>query len=383
MTDLERHFAAVRTPAFVVDERRIEENLAVLTEIKEETGCRILIALKAFAMRSTFPGIAAHLDGCCTTTPDEARHGRLHLAGEVHAGAAAFSDTDMDQLIEDCDHIVFNSFSLWQRHRERIAAASRPISCGIRVNPGKSVGKTPIYDPSRPGSRLGVLRSHFRPDLLDGIDGLHFHALCQQDAADLEQVLHAFEERFGEFLGSMRWVNFGGGHYITRPTYDRDRLRGLIKGFTARHPHLRIYLEPGEAVVLDAGFLVASVLDIVPGDPTPIAILDTSATCHMPDVLEMPYRPDVLGAGLTGERGFDFELAGLTCLAGDVIGRYSFDTPLQLGQRLVFSDMAQYTTVKTNTFNGVRLPSIYRIDRAADLHLERAFDYEDFAGRLG
>lgn len=381
--DLERHFTAVQTPAFVVDERRIEENLRVLTKIKEQTGCSILIALKAFAMHSTFAGIAAHLDGCCATTPDEAHHGRLHLAGEVHAGAAAFSDADMGRLIEDCDHIVFNSFSLWQRHRERIAGASRSISCGIRVNPGKSVATTPIYDPSRPGSRLGVLRAHFRPNLLDGIEGLHFHALCEQDAADLELVLQAFEEGFGEFLAAMRWVNFGGGHYMTHPDYDRDRLCRLINGFADRHPHLKIYLEPGEAVVLDAGYLVASVLDIVPGDPTPIAILDTSATCHMPDVLEMPYRPDVLAAGLLGERGHDYELGGLTCLAGDVIGRYSFDAPLQPGQRIVFSDMAHYSMVKTNTFNGVRLPSIYRIDRTGDLHLERVFGYEDFAGRLG
>lgn len=381
--DLGRHFTRVRTPAFVVDERRIDANLAVLAKIKEATGCRILIALKAFAMRSTFAGISACLDGCCATTPDEAHHGRLHLGGEVHAGAAAFSDADMDQLLEDCDHIVFNSFSLWQRHRDRIADASRQISCGIRVNPGKSVGTTPIYDPSRPGSRLGVLRSHFRSDLLDGIDGLHFHALCQQDAANLEEVLESFEEGFGEFLDRMRWVNFGGGHYITRPDYDRDRLCDLLNGFADRHPHLTVYLEPGEAVVLDAGFLVATVLDIVPGDPVPIAMLDTSATCHMPDVLEMPYRPDVLGAGHVGERGSDYELGGLTCLAGDVIGRYSFDSPLQLGQRLVFSDMAQYSMVKTTTFNGLRLPSIYRIDRAGDLHLERSFGYDDFADRLG
>lgn len=379
----ERHFSAVRTPAFVVDERRIEANLALLTDVKKRTGCRILLALKAFAMRSTFAGIGAHLDGCCATTPDEAHHGRRHLSGEVHAGAAAFSDSDMDQLILDCDHIVFNSFSLWQRHRERIAGAARAISCGIRVNPGRSVAKTPIYDPSRPGSRLGVPRSRFRPDLLDGIDGLHFHALCQQDAADLELVLEAFEEGFGEFLGRMRWVNFGGGHYITRPDYDRDRLCNLIDGFSDRYPHLKVYLEPGEAVVLDAGFLVATVLDLVPGDPTPIAILDTSATCHMPDVLEMPYRPEILGAGLPGERAYDYELAGQTCLAGDLIARYSFDDPLQPGTHLVFTDMAQYTMVKTNTFNGVRLPSIYRIDRAGELHLERVFGYQDFAGRLG
>jgi carboxynorspermidine decarboxylase len=381
--DLDQYFAAVETPAFVVDERRIADNLRVLAAIKAETGCRILMALKAFAMRSTFDEIAATLDGCCATTPHEAHHGRLHLAGEVHAGAAAFSDDDMEQLIEDCDHIVFNSFSLWQRHRDRIADAPRRISCGIRVNPGKSVGKTPIYDPSRPGSRLGVLRSNFRADLLDGIEGLHFHALCEQDAADLEQVLLAFETHFGEYLHRMRWVNFGGGHYITHPDYQRDRLCDLINGFSARHPHLTIYLEPGAAVVLDAGFLVSTVLDIIPGDSTPIAILDTSATCHMPDVLEMPYRPDIIGAADPGALGHDYELGGLTCLAGDVIGRYAFDSALQPGQRLVFTDMAQYSMVKTSTFNGVRLPSIYRVNTAGNLHLERSFGYEDFAGRLG
>lgn len=380
--DIDPHFGAVETPAFVVDERLLARNLRVLAGIKAATGCRILLALKAFAMRSTFGPMAATLDGCCATTPHEARHGRRFFGGEVHAGAAAFSDQDMDQLIEDCDHIVFNSFGLWQRHRGRVAAAARTISCGIRVNPGKSVGKTPLYDPSRPGSRLGVLRSQFQPQLLDGIDGLHFHALCQQYAADLEQVLDAFEARFAEFLPRMRWVNFGGGHYVTRPGYDLERLAGILNGFSERHPHLTIYLEPGEAVVLNSGFLVARVLDIIPGDPIPIAVLDTSATCHMPDVLEMPYRPEVLGAGLPGELDHDYELGGLTCLAGDVIGCYSFRPPLRLGQRLVFTDMAQYSMVKTNTFNGVRLPSIYRVDDKGRLHLERSFGYDDFAARL-
>lgn len=372
----------VSTPSFVVDERLIGKNLAVLERVKRETGCRILLALKGFSMSRTFPLIRTVLDGSCASSVHEAMLGHERFGGEVHAFAAAFSQRDVTAFLSLCDHLVFNSFSLWERFKGEVAAHPRKVSCGMRVNPEKSMGATPIYDPCSPGSRLGVRRASFREELLDGLEGLHFHALCEQDSPDLEQVLIAFEEKFGMFLPKMKWVNFGGGHHISREDYDVDLLIGLIKAFRARHPHLTVYLEPGEAVALNTGFLVSEVLDITDASDMKTAILDTSASCHMPDVLEMPYRPHIIGSGKKGDKGETYRLGGLTCLAGDVIGEYSFDAPLAVGDRLVFTDMAHYSMVKTNTFNGIGLPAIYRIDTEGTLHLERTFGYEDFVHRL-
>lgn len=374
--------SAVTTPSFVVDERLIQKNLDVLSRVKRETGCRILLALKGFSMSSTFPLIRTALDGTCASSVNEAMLGRERFGGEVHAFAAAFGKKDVETFLTLCDHLVFNSFSLWERFRGEVTAHPRKVSCGIRVNPEKSMGATPIYDPCGPGSRLGVRREAFRKDLLDGIDGLHFHALCEQDSTELQPVLEAFEEKFGEFLPSMTWVNFGGGHHISRADYDVDLLIRMIGEFMARHPHLTVYLEPGEAIALNTGFLVAEVLDITEASDMATAILDTSAACHMPDVLEMPYRPVIIGSGKKGEKAHCYRLGGLTCLAGDVIGEYSFDAPLAVGDRLVFTDMAIYSMVKTNTFNGIGLPAIYRIDTEGTLHLERTFGYDDFAHRL-
>jgi len=374
--------SAVSTPSFVVDERLIARNLEVLARVKQETGCRILLALKGFSMSSTFPLIREVLDGTCASSVNEAMLGHERFGGEVHAFAAAFSKKDVETFCDMCDHLVFNSFSLWERFKDQVAAHPRQVSCGIRVNPEKSMGATPIYDPCSPGSRLGVRRDSFREDLLDGIDGLHFHALCEQDSTELEPVLVAFEEKFGEFFPKLTWVNFGGGHHISREDYDVELLIRLINAFQARHPHLTIYLEPGEAIALNTGFLVAEVLDVTSASDMATAILDTSASCHMPDVLEMPYRPHIIGSGKKGEKGHTYRLGGLTCLAGDIIGEYSFDEPLAVGSRLVFTDMAIYSMVKTNTFNGIGLPSIYRVDTEGSLHLERTFGYEDFAFRL-
>ncbi|VFQ46574.1 carboxynorspermidine decarboxylase [Desulfoluna butyratoxydans] len=374
--------AAVTTPCFVVDERLIAENLKVLARVKQETGCRILLALKGYAMSSTFPLIRKELDGTCASSVHEAILGHERFGGEVHAFAAAFSAKDVETLMPICDHLVFNSFSQWERFRKTVAAHPKPVSCGMRVNPEKSMGATPIYDPCAPGSRLGVRREAFREDLLHGIEGLHFHALCEQDSTDLKEVLEAFETTFGKFLPQMTWVNFGGGHHITRKDYDVGLLIRLINDFQARHPHLTVYLEPGEAIALNAGFLVSEVLDITRASDMAIAILDTSASCHMPDVLEMPYRPFIIGSGKKDEKAHTYRLGGLTCLAGDIIGEYSFDEPLKVGDRLVFTDMAIYSMVKTNTFNGIGLPSIYRIDGTGTLHLERTFGYDDFVNRL-
>ncbi len=369
------------TPCFVVDRGALERNLAILRSVQERTGCRILLALKGFAMFHVFPLLRKTLWGVCASSPHEARLGRKEFNKEVHAFAAAYSETHLRSLLKHSDVIVFNSFFQWQRFRPLIETASRAIGCGIRVNPEHSEGKVPLYDPCAEGSRLGVRREQFDGADLRGISGLHFHTLCEHNADALERTLRVFEDKFGTFLKGMSWVNFGGGHHITRADYDVDLLCRLIQDFTARYP-VQVYLEPGEAVALNAGILVATVLDIVHND-MPIAILDVSVPCHMPDVLEMPYRPQVAGAGLPGEKAHTCRLAGLSCLAGDVAGEYSFDRPLRVGQKLAFLDMAIYSMVKTTTFNGVGLPSIALYDNRSDsVVLVKEFGYADYRDRL-
>ena len=371
----------VPTPCFVVDECALNRNLQILDYVQQQTGCRILLALKGFAMFRVFPLLRKTLHGICASSPHEARLGREEFQREVHSFATAYSEADMAELVQLCDHIVFNSFSQWKRFRHTVEAAPRTISCGMRVNPQHSEGAVPIYDPCAPKSRLGVIRRHFDGQDLSEIDGLHFHNLCEQNADALERTLKSFEQQFSDFLPSMKWVNFGGGHHITRPDYDVERLCRLITAFREKYD-VAVYLEPGEAVALNTGILVASVLDIVQND-IEIAILDTSAAAHMPDVLEMPYRPEVVGAAKAGELPFSYRLAGLSCLAGDVIGDYAFPSPLEIGQKLVFLDMAHYSMVKTNTFNGIKLPSIALYNSETDAFtMVRKFRYEDFKNRL-
>lgn len=369
----------VPTPAFVVDTAALRHNLNILAGVKERTGCKILLALKGFAMFRVFALLRTVLDGVCASSPDEARLGREEFQKEVHAYAAAFSRSDMQALIPLCDHIVFNSFSQWHRFKSMVEESKKPISRGIRVNPEHSEGITPLYDPCSPGSRLGVRAEDFINQDLTGISGLHFHTLCEQNSDALERTVKAFETRFGTFLKTLSWVNFGGGHHITRQDYDTDRLCNIINRIKAEY-NVEVYLEPGEAVALNAGFLVASVLDVIRSD-MPVAILDTSAATHMPDVLEMPYRPHVINSALPGEKKFTCRLAGPSCLAGDVIGEYSFDAPLKVEDKLIFTDMAIYSMVKTNTFNGIRLPSILLLDRG-NLEEVRVFGYHDFKMRL-
>lgn len=373
------------TPAFVVDVGLIRRNLGILADVKRRTGCRILLALKGFAMWSLFPVLRETLDGVCASSPDEARLGREEFGGEVHAFAAAYSERDVRALCATADHMVFNSFGQLERFRHLAAAESarlgRTMQLAVRINPEHSEGAVPIYDPCASGSRLGIRRRDFLPDRLDGISGLHWHNLCEQNADCLERTVAAVEKNFGPFIGGMKYVNFGGGHHITRPDYDVDLLCGVVSGFMRRHG-VQVYLEPGEAVALDAGYLVTTVLDVVRAD-MPFAILDTSVPAHMPDVLEMPYRPHIIGSGLPGEKAHTYRLGGLSCLAGDVAGEYSFDAPLVVGDRLVFTDMAHYSMVKTNTFNGIRLPDIAVFDPADDsLGVVRSFGYEDFRTRL-
>ena len=377
--------ARVATPAFVIDEGLLADNLTVLGRVKARTGCRILLALKCFAMYRVFPQLAEVLDGVCCSSPHEARLGREEFGREVHSFAAAYSAADIEDLALTSDHLVFNSFAQKDRFmplaRQRAAAAGRRLEFGLRINPEHSEGAVPLYDPCAPGSRLGIRRADFRTDRLDGISGLHWHNLCEQDADCLERTVAAVEHAFGDVLPRMAYVNFGGGHHITRPGYDLDLLVSIVNRFRERWG-VQVYLEPGEAVALNAGYLVATVLDVVNAD-LPVAVIDASVPAHMPDVLEMPYRPHVIGAGEPGEKGWSCRNGGLSCLAGDVAGEYSFDRPLVAGDRLVFTDMAIYTMVKTNTFNGVQLPAIVLYHPDEDrLETVRRFGYEDFKTRL-
>jgi carboxynorspermidine decarboxylase len=370
------------TPAYVVHLGKLEDNLRILDEVQQASGATILLALKGFAMFGVFPTIRKTLKGICASGPHEAQLGAEEFKGEVHSFAPAFKEEDLRTCLKYSHHLVLNSFSQWKRWRPIIEANERPVSVGLRVNPEVSTGSVPLYDPCAPNSRLGILRSEFEGESLDGIEGLHFHTLCEQNSDALEKTLEGFEKRFGEFLPGMKWVNFGGGHHITRSDYDRDRLIRLIRHFRETYD-LKVYLEPGEAVALNTGLLITEVLDVLPRDK-PIAILDTSVTAHMPDVLEMPYRPGIIDGYGPGEKPFTYQLGGMTCLAGDVIGDWSFEKPLAPGDRLAFTDMAHYTMVKNTTFNGIQLPSIATYDPETDsVNVLRSFGYRDYRDRLG
>lgn len=384
---------SVPSPCFVVDEQALLDNLRVLAGVRGRTGCKIILALKAFAMFRLFPSMRGFLDGASASSLNEARLGREEFGGEVHVCAPAYRDDEFDALLELADHITFNSFSQVERFLPR--AEKRVLSksgsrrswhapwafCGLRINPEHSEVETALYDPCARFSRLGVTAGQLKDRNLRGITGLHFHTLCELNADALERTLAAVELKFEPALRRVSWVNFGGGHHITRADYDVDKLCALVSGFKERYG-VEVILEPGEAVALNAGVLVASVLDIVHNE-MPVAVLDTSAAAHMPDVLEMPYRPGIAGAGGPGRHPYTYKLGGLTCLAGDVIGDYSFPKPLERGQRLVFLDMAHYSMVKTNTFNGINLPAIaVRRAGAGGLEIVREFGYRDFRNRL-
>ncbi len=373
------------TPAFVVDLGLLEENCRILDGIRQRTGCKILLALKCFAMYAAFPLLRQYLDGICASSPHEARLGREEFQREVHAFAAAFSESDIRELSVTSDHLVFNSFAQLERfglQAKQIAdSAGRRLQFGLRINPEHSEGAVPMYDPCAPGSRLGIRRSDFLVDKLDLITGLHWHNLCEQGADCLQRTIAAVEKSFGDVLGRMEYVNFGGGHHITREDYNRELLVELINAFQQQWK-VQVYLEPGEAVALNSGYLVATVLDIIEAD-MPIVIMDASVPAHMPDVLEMPYRPHVIGSSLPGEQPWTCRIGGLSCLAGDVAGEYSFPEPLAIGQKLVFTDMAIYTMVKTNTFNGVQLPDIVTWQPGTgQFEVVKTFGYNDFKQRL-
>jgi carboxynorspermidine decarboxylase len=377
---MELDFGYLPTPCYIVDERLLKRNLEILKTVQDRTGCRILLALKGFSMYAVFPLIREYLKGVTASSLFEARLGFEEMGGEVHVYSPAYIEDEFEELLKYCDHIVFNSFSQWNKYKARVRNHQKPIECGIRINPEYSEIETPIYNPCYAHSRLGVTLDNFRPDDLDGIDGLHFHTMCEQNSDTLERTIEVVDEKFGSYMKGLKWVNFGGGHHITRKDYDLDRLVRTIL-FIKEKYHVDVYLEPGEAVALNTGYLVASVLDVV-NNGMDIAILDTSAACHMPDVLEMPYRPRIIGAGYPGEFAHTFRLGGLTCLAGDVIGDYSFQNPLKPKDRLVFCDMAHYTMVKNNMFNGVNLPCIALFSEEEGVRTLKRFGYSDYKSRL-
>ncbi|MGT2756464.1 carboxynorspermidine decarboxylase [Streptococcus ovuberis] len=370
----------VPTPAFVVEENLLRQNLEILARVKEEAGCKILLAQKAFSMFHFYPLIAKYLDGTTASGIHEAKLGYEEFGGETHVFSPAYRPEEIEELLPICDHLVFNSFGQWLRYKDQVLASGKSV--GLRINPECSTQEGhAIYDPCSPGSRLGITLEQFEGQDLTGIDGLHFHTLCQQNSDDLATTLRAVEEKFGSYLHQMKWLNFGGGHHITRADYDVDLLIAEVKRIKETYG-VEVYLEPGEAVALNAGYLVAQVLDITENRGVFNAILDTSATCHMPDVLEMPYRPHIIGSGEPHEQPYTYRLGGPTCLAGDHIGEYSFAQPLEIGSRLIFCDMAIYSMVKTNTFNGMPLASIMAVDAHNQVSLVKSFGYEEFKRRL-
>ncbi|WP_151736240.1 carboxynorspermidine decarboxylase [Paenibacillus tengchongensis] len=368
------------SPAYLVDERLLKKNLETLNYVQEKSGAKILLAQKGFSMHALYPLVGQYLHGVTSSSLFEARLGFEEMGKEVHVYAPAYMDREFDELLGYTDHIVFNSFDQWNRFKDRVQNAGKPISCGIRVNPEYSEIEVPLYDPCYNFSRMGVTLPNFRPDELEGIEGLHFHTMCEQNSDTLERTLKVVEEKFGQYLHGMKWLNFGGGHHITRADYDLEKLIACIIHMKETY-NVEIYLEPGEAVALNTGYLVATVLDTM-HNGMDIAILDTSAECHMPDVLAMPYRPNIIGSGQPGEFAHTYRLGGMTCLAGDIIGDYSFPEPLKYGDKLIFLDMAHYSMVKNHMFNGVNLPAIASYNEEEGLKVIREFEYNDFSGRL-
>lgn len=374
----------VPSPCFVVDEIALERNLNILKKLADDSGATILAALKAFSMWHFGTKTSQFLSGTCSSGLHEAKLAKEFYPGEVHVFSAAYGEQDLNEILKIADHVVFNSCNQWLRFQENIKSAKkrRPhLEFGLRINPEHSEGDVPIYDPCAPGSRLGIPLSELDESVLDGISGLHFHTLCEHGFEPLERTVKVVEEKFGHLIKDMTWINFGGGHHITAPGYDVNGLTKLIKNFKEKYD-VKVYLEPGEAVAIGTGVLIAEVLDITFNQLSQ-AILDTSATCHMPDTLEMPYRADITYSGLANEKAHTYRLGGLTCLAGDVIGDYSFDEPLKIGQRLIFEDMGHYTMVKTSTFNGTKLPALAVWNSETDsLQVIKQFSYDDFKNRL-
>lgn len=370
-------FNNLPTPCYVVDENKLIDNLQILKQVQDDTGCKILLAQKAFSMFREYALIRRYLAGTTASSLFEAKLGAEEMGGETHIFSPAYKDDEFDEIASLCGHIAFNSFAQLEKYRSRCAKAS----IGIRINPECSTQIHAIYDPCTPGSRLGVTLPSMRPELLNGVDGFHFHTLCEQDAEDLAVTLEAVEMKFGRWLPHMKWLNMGGGHHITRPGYNIPLLEKCIRNMQEKYG-LEVYLEPGEAVALNAGYLVTEVLDIVENSGITNLILDSSAACHLTDVLEMPFRPLLNSSGQPGEKAYTYRLSSCTCLSGDIFGDYSFDYPVKIGDRLRFDNLAIYSMVKNNTFNGIQLPSIAVMEMGGDCRIIKSFGYDDFKSRL-
>jgi carboxynorspermidine decarboxylase len=386
-------FSKVPTPSYVVDEHLLRKNLTILRSIMDRTGCEILLAQKAFSMHSVYPLIGSYLSGTTASSLFEAKLGFEEMGKEVHIFAPAYREEEFDEILSICDHIVFNSIQQWEKFKYKIyeynrkqeekrgiSDGGRRVSCGLRINPEYSEIETDLYNPCFENSRFGVTLAKLQGADLTGLEGLHFHTMCEQNSDVLKRTLTIVEEKFRSYLPEMKWINFGGGHHVTRDDYDIETLVDCIDHMKNTYG-VQVYLEPGEAIALNAGWLVSSVLELLENGMQ-LAIMDTSAACHMPDVIEMPYRPNILGSGVKGAYPYTYRLGGPTCLAGDVIGDYSFPEPLKHGDKLAFCDMAIYSMVKNNTFNGINLPSIYLREEAGNIRLIKKFGYEDFKGRL-
>lgn len=369
----------LKTPCYIIDKSKIRHNLEILKKVSDETGCKILLAQKAFSMYSLYPFIGEYLTGTTASGLYEARLGYTEMRKENHVFSPAYREDEIDEIIDICDHIIFNSPSQLEKYKSK--AIKKGKSIGLRINPEHSTQEGhAIYDPCAPFSRLGTTASKINEKILEGVEGLHFHTLCEQNSDALETTLNAVIEKFGKYFPKIKWINFGGGHHITRADYDIEKLKQCILKVKNKY-NLDVYLEPGEAIALNAGILLTEVLEITENNMQ-IVILDTSAACHMPDVLEMPYRPPLLNSANPNEKKYTYRLSSATCLAGDVIGDYSFDEPLKIGQKLEFQDMAIYSMVKNNTFNGMKLPDIVLKEENDDYKIIRSFSYDDFKNRL-
>ena len=374
-------YKSIKTPAYICEEKLLRKNLELLDYVQKRTGAKIILALKGFAMFSTFSLVSEYLHGTAASGLNEALLGRSEMNKEVHTYSPAFKDDEIKEISIISNHIIFNSFNQLNHFKNIVKETNPNISIGLRVNPDVSTVDVDLYNPCAPFSRLGVTKKNFKFDNLDLVEGLHFHALCEQNVDALEIVLKNFEEQFAPILNNMKWVNFGGGHHITRSDYDIEALINLLSEFKSRYKNLEVYLEPGEAVGWQTGVLVSTVLDIV-NNGIDIAILDTSAEAHMPDVLAMPYRPDVRGASKANIKKHTYRFGGNTCLAGDIIGDYSFDEELKVGDKIIFEDMIHYTMVKNTTFNGIDLPSICLQKENGEISTIKTFSYSDYKERL-
>ena len=373
-------FNNLETPCYIVDEKLLRKNLEILKYVQDKTGAKILLATKAFSMFSTFNIIGEYLEGVTSSSLFEARLGYEEMGKEVHIYSPAYIERDFDDILKYSDHIVFNNFNQYKKYKEKIKNCDKKVQVGVRINPEYSEIETDMYNPCFKNSRMGITLENFENEYIEGLDGLHFHTMCEQNSDTLKRTLEVVDQKFGKYIKNMKWINFGGGHHITRDDYDLDTLIECIMFIKDKY-NIDVYLEPGEAIALNTGFLVSTVLDTMKNGMD-IAILDTSATCHMPDVLEMPYRPKIIGAGEPSEYEYTYRLGCPTCLSGDVIGDYSFKNPLKEGDKLVFCDMAIYSMVKNNTFNGINLPSIYFNTEKEGKKLIKQFGYNDFKNRL-